>query len=390
MTRRTPSDSQTLAAARTPSRATLADYRVDPVTGFVAPTPVPLQLPAAYAAWDALAPNLPALIRSRRVRDVVSALPLLGIDALHTDGDRERALLLLTHCANACVWGGDTPMLRLPASLAVPLCTLAEAMERQPIAHYATTTLTNWRLVDPALPLSVDNATTQVSFLGGVDEDWFFMASLGVELAGAPLIGVALDAVQAAAHGSDADLTQHLVHFSDGMRAVRAALEHVRLWCDPATYYLRVRPYVSSWPAPGVVYEGVSDTPRRLIGGSAAQSALIQLFDAFLGVQHAASPAGAYLRTVRDYMPPHHRALVQDVERLSTARARALAGDAGVQRAYNDALDQVAQFRTAHMRLAHDYIVAPSGPTNDNLGTGGTALDTFLRGAHRSTSDAAV
>lgn len=373
-----------------PQRATLADYRVDPVTGFVAPVAIPSKLSAVYAEWDALVPNLPALIRSDRVRDVVSALPTLGIDALQDDGDRERALLLLTHVANACVWSGDTPTLRLPAPLAVPLCALAESMRRQPIAHYATTTLTNWRLVDASRPLTVDNATTQVSFLGGVDEDWFFIASLGVELAGAPLIGVAVDAVRAGAAGDDDALTQHLAEFSDGMSAVRDALEHLRRWCDPATYYLRVRPFVSGWPLPGVVYEGVSDEPRRLIGGSAGQSALIQLFDVTLGVQHPESPAGAYLRMVRDYMPPAHRALVEDVERTSTVRTRALEGGGTVQREYNRALQQVADFRAAHMRLAHDYIVAPSGPARDTKGTGGTALDTFLRGAHRSTSDAAV
>jgi indoleamine 2,3-dioxygenase len=42
------------------------------------------------------------------------------------------------------------------------------------------------------------------------------------------------------------------------------------------------------------------------------------------------------------------------------------------------------------MRLAHDYIVAPSASGRDNVGTGGTALDKFLGGAHRSTTDARV
>lgn len=369
---------------------TLAHYQVDPITGFVPPVPVPLRLPDDYARWDAVVPELSALIRSRRVRNVLEALPVLDVAGLRTPGEQERALLLLTHFANAFVWGGDETAMRVPAPVAVPLCALADRMGRPPIAHYATTTLTNWQLVDPLRPLSVDNARTIIQFLGGVDEDWFFIASMGVELAGVPLLPVVAAAVAQSADGSDAELVASLELFAQGMQAVHQALEHVRQWCDPHTYYLRVRPFVTGWPQPGVIYEGVSEEPRRLIGGSAAQSALLQLFDAMLGVHHADHPAGVYLRTVRGYMPPRHRAFVEDTERDSRVRERARHGSVALQGAYNAALTAIAAFRDAHMRLAHDYIVAPSATGRDVTGTGGTALDSFLRGAHRSTSDARV
>ena len=369
---------------------TLSHYHVDPVTGFVPPVPLPLRLPERYAPWDALVPEMSALIRSRRMRGALRALPELDASSLESAGDRERALLLLTHFANAYVWSGEEPELRLPSAVAVPLCALADTMGRPPIAHYATTTLTNWRLVDPAQPLSVDNARTLIQFLGGVDEDWFFVASMGVELAGAPLLPVVAAATRYSLDGSDAELTDTLVAFAHGMTAVHAALEQVRLWCDPATYYLRVRPFVTGWPKPGVVYEGVSEEPRRLIGGSAAQSALLQLFDAMLGVHHAENPAGAYLRTVRSFMPPPHRAFVEDTERDTRVRERAQHGSPALQEAYNGALQTIAAFRDAHMRLAHDYVVAPSASGRDTTGTGGTSLDSFLRGAHRSTGDARV
>lgn len=368
----------------------LSHYQVDPVTGFVPPVPLPTQLPPAYAAWDALVPDMSALIRTRRLRAALRALPVLDWRELRTEADQERALLLLTHFANAYVWSGDSAELRLPAAVSVPLCGLGTAMGRQPIAHYATTTLTNWRLLNPNEPVSVNNACTQIQFLGGVDEDWFFIASMGVELAGAPLLPIVGQAIHASREGSDADLSLALQQFTEGMQAVHAALEQVRTWCDPATYYLRVRPFVAGWPQPGVIYEGVSEEPQRFIGGSAAQSALLQLFDAMLGVHHADAPAGAYLRAVRGYMPPPHRAFVEDAERDTRVRERVMQGTPTLQQAYNDALACIAAFRAAHMRLAHDYIVAPSGATRDMAGTGGTALDSFLRGAHRSTSDAKV
>ncbi len=368
----------------------LAHYHVDPVTGFVPPHPIPDQLPAAYGAWDALVPNLSALIRARRLRAALRALPVVDIGDIQTVGDSERALLLLTHFANAHVWSGDTPELSIPPAVAVPLCALAERMGRQPIAHYATTTLTNWRLVNAHEPVSVDNARTQIQFLGGVDEDWFFIASMGVELAGAPLLPVVAQLVSHSRAGSDAELAVLLEQFAQGMDAVHTALETVRTWCDPATYYLRVRPFVTGWPQPGVLYEGVSHEPRRYIGGSAGQSALLQLFDAALGVRHDDDPAGSYLRAVREYMPPPHRAFVEDAERDTQVRERAQTGTAALQATYNAALQKIADFRDAHMRLAHDYIVSPSGSTRDMKGTGGTSLDSFLGGARRSTTDARV
>lgn len=301
----------------------LSDYQVNPRTGFVSPVPLPNALPPAFAVWDQVVPELSALIRARRVRALMETLPLLDPLVLTTDGDRERALLLLTHFANAYVWGDEQAATRLPRSIAVPLCALAAEMERPPIAHYATTTLTNWRLVDETQPVSVDNARTQIQFLGGVDEDWFFVASMGVELAGAPLIPIAMRAVDCARADDDGGLRDALITFGDLMPQVHAAMEHVRTWCDPSTYYLRVRPFVTGWPAPGIVYEGVSDEPRRYLGGSAGQSALLQLFDAMLGVHHADHPAGAYLRSVRGYMPKPHRALVELVERDSRVRERA-------------------------------------------------------------------
>lgn len=365
---------------------TLAHYWVDPVTGFVPGTPPLTRLPSAFDAWEALVPNIPALIRARRFPQALAALPPFAIEALASDAEQERALLLLCHCANVSVWGGAEPNLVLPAAIARPLCTVAAHLERQPIAHYASMTLRNWQLIDANAPLSVDNARTQVQFLGGVDEDWFFIASMGVELAGAPLLPIVAASDHASRFADDNALVALIGRFVDGMTAVHTALERVRLWCDPHTYYHRVRPFVSGWPAPGVIYEGVWSEPRRYLGGSAAQSSLIQLFDALFGIAHPDSPAGSYLRTVRDYMPKPQRQFVEDIERTSAVRARAMSGTPALHAAYNAALNTLEQFRRAHMQLAHDYILRPAGTPGEALGTGGTALTAFLRGAQDSTS----
>ncbi|MEP7384261.1 MAG: hypothetical protein ABI910_21470 [Gemmatimonadota bacterium] len=366
----------------------LARYDVDPTTGFVPATPPLRRLGTMFEPWEVLAPELSALIRSRRLRNALTRLPPLDAHALKSRAEQERGLLLLTHFVNSWVWGGEEPHLRIPATIAVPLCALSERLGRPPIAHYASMTLNNWQLVDPTGAIEIDNARTQVQFLGGVDEDWFFIASMGVELAGAPLLPVVANTDRASREGSDDEIAQLLGTFVDGMDAVQAALLRVREWCDPGTYYLRLRPYVNGWPAPGAVYEGVSEEPRRYLGGSAAQSSLLQSFDAMLGLAHPDSPSGSYLRAVRAYMPPAHRAFVEDIERTSQVRARAVAGTAVLRDTYNEALSRMERFREEHMQLAHDFIIRPSGSGGDHLGTGGTALNTFLRGAQGTTTAA--
>ena len=308
----------------------LFHYAVDPATGFVPSAPPLQRLPHDYATWDALVPELSTLLRSRRVRHALRTLPALDVRVLQTLPERERALLLLF----------------------------------------------------------VENARTQVQFLGGVDEDWFSIASMGVELAGAPVLALVAVADAASRDGSDDELARILEGFAVGMSRVHDALRRIREWCDPATYFLRVRPFLSGWPDPGVVYEGVSETPRKFLGGSAAQSSLMQSVDALLGLSHADAPAGMYLRAIRAYMPARHRAFVEDIERTSRVRERAGLGAKALRDAYNAALQAMEVFRGIHMQLAHDFIIQPSGATHDPQGTGGTALTSFLRGAQTTVTNA--
>lgn len=368
----------------------LAHYSVDPTTGFV-PADDPIdRLPDEFESWDAIVPNISALLRSGRLRDTLAQLPLLNSLVLQTERERERALLLLTVFANAWVWAGPEPSLRIPSQIAEPLCKIADALERPPIVHYASMALRNWRRLDRRLPLATDNATMQVQFLGGVDEDWFFIGSLGVELAGAPLLPRVHAAAIASHEGDDATLTELVGGIATGMKPVLAALGQMRSWCDPYVFYHRVRPFLTGWPAPGVIYEGVSSTPRKYVGGSAGQSSLIQVVDALLGVEHGDSHSGRYLRDVRSYMPVGHRRLVTDVERYSRVRARALQGSPALRDAYNAAVEQVNVFRRDHIALAHEYVTRISGVGAEAKGTGGTTLADFLGEAKRQTQSTKI
>ncbi|HEX7114579.1 MAG TPA: hypothetical protein VF193_05570 [Steroidobacter sp.] len=368
----------------------LSEFGIDRHTGFVPATDPLERLPPAFDAWEQLVPELPALIRSRRVRSALLELPVLHpLELLQTDRERERALLLLSVFANAWVWGGEEPNFRIPQTIAVPLCAVAGALDRPPIVHYASMALNNWQRVDRRLPVGADNARMQVQFLGGVDEDWFFIGSLGVELAGAPLIPMIHDAVCASHEADDVKLARLLEGMAQGMAPVLEALERLRLWCDPHIFYHRVRPFLAGWPAPGAVYCGVDEQPRKYVGGSAGQSSLIQAIDALLGIEHGAV-TGPYLREVRRYMPIGHRRFVEKVETTTRVRSRAEAGSPQLRAAYDHAVEQVDLFRRRHIQLARDFISQPSGSAAGGKGTGGTTFVDFLRDAQTETASATL
>ncbi len=84
---------------------------------------------------------------------------------------------------------------------------------------------------------------------------------------------------------------------------------------------------------------------------------------AFLKVPHKPSMLTNHLADMRRFMPPEHRAIIEQVERLPDPRGR-------VDKApYNDALEALASFRETHLEFARRYIAAH---VRDPRGTGGT------------------
>ncbi|MCC6009007.1 MAG: hypothetical protein JJU40_15235 [Rhodobacteraceae bacterium] len=371
-------------------RATLIDlaaHDIDPRHGFVAPDDPPDRLPGAFAPWEDMARDLNAALLSGHARARMAALPVIDPAPLSGRGEEERAMLLLSVLANAFVHGGAEPATRLPAGVAVPLSEMARRLDRVPIVTHASMVLNNWRRLDRSAPLSADNADCQLLFLGGADERWFFLATLGLELEGVPALPVLARLPADVAAGRTEQVAEALVVLERHLRALRTALSRMGEWCAPATFYSRIRPWLAGWPAPGVIYEGVDEAPQMWLGGSAAQSTLIQAFDAALGVRHDSAETGHFLREMRRYMPAPHRAFLSALEAGPDLRAfvAARAGDApALARAHDAALSALADLRRDHMAMAARYISAQS-EGDSGLGTGGTAFIPFLRTARDET-----
>jgi indoleamine 2,3-dioxygenase len=385
----------------TPLSAALPAFDVDPARGFL-PSADPLpRLPSAFDAWEEAATHLPKLLVSDRVRSFLERLP--AFDAARLNGDREhrRAMLLLSYLGHACVWGESEPAERLPAVLAVPWAEVAHTLGRPPVLSYASYALDNWVRLEPEGAIACGNIALLQNFLGGLDEEWFILIHVDIEAKAAPALAAVWQAQQAVRNNDTQALERHLAAIRDALGRIVETLGRMPEHCDPYIYYHRVRPYIHGWknnPAlpNGVIYEGVEaygGRPQFFRGETGAQSSILPMLDAALGVTHRDDPLKTYLLEMRDYMPPKHRAFLAAIESGPSVRdflTGCGAGCASLRDVYNECVGLVERFRAMHLQYAATYIFnqARKEPTNpSNVGTGGTPFMTYLKKHRDETTE---
>ena len=184
-------------------------------------------------------------------------------------------------------------------------------------------------------------------------------------------------------------VAKQLVRISTSIEAMGASMSAMREGCHPFIFYHRVRPFLSGWkhnPAlpQGVLYSEVSAERQMYYGGSAAQSALIPVLDIALGVAHDSHKSKDFLLAMRDYMLQPHREFLVHLENVANIRdfvmemqQRYLTVPEAEERvysssdvnaiqqsvqvlvsAYDSSVTQLRNFRTIHMSLVADYIMA--------------------------------
>lgn len=387
-------------SVRPPASPSDSTGPIVPGRGFL-PAVDPLrELPPAFSPWDELAFDLPKLLVSGRAREFIERLPLLDAQSLGDERELRRAMLVLSFLAHGYVWQGPEASPRLPACLARPFHAVAQRLGRPPVLSYASYALDNWRRLDEDGPIALGNLALLQNFLGGADEEWFITVHIDIEAKAAPLLAAVEPALRAAAELRLGELTAHLSTVAEALEAMHATLARTPEWCDPHTYYLRVRPYIHGWknhPAlpDGVVYAGVEEyagQPQRFRGETGAQSSIVPTVDALLGIAHYPDPLREYLMEMRSYMPPAHRAFMEGVESAPGLREVVLAhapAEPALREAYDACVHWVQRFRSLHLEYAGRYIHSQAqkdenNPTN--VGTGGTPFMVYLK-KHRDETE---
>ncbi|KAM4749087.1 indoleamine 2,3-dioxygenase 2 [Rhinophrynus dorsalis] len=380
------------------------DFYVSEEFGFILQDPLK-KLPEYYKPWMTIAQNLCPLIETRQLRDEVKQMPELSIQHLAGHRAQRLARLILSHIVMGYVWqDGDQGAVKvLPRTLAVPYHQLSQVLGMPPILVHADLVLANWRQKDPegshSVPLPGRNMTTIVSLPGGDSLQGFVLVTLLVELAAVPGVKAVSQVVSALLCEDEQTLLQALGDLVQSINKMNEALKLMNDYVDADVFYNTIRVFLSGWrdnPSmpEGLIYEGVTEEPLMLSGGSAAQSSVFHVFDELLGIQHRPQSADFLLR-MRQYMPPAHRCFVEWVGKApSLPRYILQSRNPELLAAFNQCVTALADLRSFHIRIVSKYVCSAGararierqeGRNPQERGTGGSQVMSFLKSV-RGTS----
>ena len=267
---------------------------------------------------------------------------------------------------------------------------------------YSSYALHNFFRFDASREIECGNLALIQNFLGGIDEEWFILIHVEIERKAAPAIAVLHDCLDAAEAGEHKQLEILLSQVESSLSAIFATLRRMPEHCEPFIYYHRVRPYIHGWKnhpdiPDGVIYEGVKayrGHPQQFRGETGAQSAIVPSLDAMLGVKHKEDELSAYLREMRTYMPPAHRAFIESLERRTPVRPFVQrAGRQPLTAAFNACVETLQAFRSLHLEYAASYIFRQAQTDEKNphaVGTGGTPFMEYLKKHRDETAEHCV
>ena len=332
---------------------------------------------------SSIASHLSKLLLTNKVQTTINDLSInaFSINKLIKNKNVKEINLAMSHLsfiAHAYIWGGNKPQHILPEVIAEPWVRLSQYLGRPPILSYASYCLDNWYKIDNDKPVSLDNVALINNFLGGVDEDWFVTIHVCIEDA-------ASEAINAAYNLSKLNQTNKVNDFSIELKAIIKSLKKVNHIfskmpdkCDPYIYYHRVRPYIFGTKdnpdlKNGLIYENqFNNLPQFYRGETGAQSSIIPFLDGALGITHTNDNLRPYLNEMRDYMPPLHRKMIENVERESVAKTY-INKSKKLEKEYNACLEEIRRFRAKHLEYAAEYIHKQS-QTQNAFGTGGSTI----------------
>jgi indoleamine 2,3-dioxygenase len=161
----------------------LADFYISEKTGFLIEEPL-TSLPSFFDPWNDIGRNLADLLTQHSLREVVDKMPLL--DHARLTGHRQWRLAhtILSFIGHGYVWqeGETTPAKKIPRQLAIPWYGVSSYLGLHPAVAQVNTVLSNWQIIDPARPMSVDNMRLICEFPGGTHCRWFFMTTGQIEM----------------------------------------------------------------------------------------------------------------------------------------------------------------------------------------------------------------
>ncbi|XP_055023524.2 indoleamine 2,3-dioxygenase 1 isoform X2 [Misgurnus anguillicaudatus] len=396
------------------TRLSLDQFHVNEDYGFILPEPL-TDLPEYFKPWMDIAKNVSELISSHSLRLRVHDMPLLETELLQSHRELRLAHLILSTLTMGYVWqeGEKETVKVLPRNLAVPFWEVSQRLGLPPILTHADSVLANWKKTNPD-----GNLELLLTLPGGESVRGFFLVTLLVELAAVPGLKAIPEVLTGVHYNDVAMVTKALNVVGQAIDSMRQTLKLMHEYVDPSIFYGIIRIFLSGWKdnpsmAEGLVYEGVQEKPMEFSGGSAAQSSTLHCFDGLLGVKHDGD-SGAFLRRMRDYMPPSHKRFIESISsHLSLHNFVLQQADEHLTHTYEQCLTRLVDLRNYHINIVTRFVTIPASrarqlrangrdsvkeldviseaPTAlEERGTGGSGIMSFLKRVRDKTKNTSI
>lgn len=286
------------------------------------------------------------------------------------------------------IWakGADNRENTIPISLGGPWYSSAILLGLPCVLTHASVDLYNWEIVDKTNEFSLDNIKIINTMTNTDDEAWFYKVMIAIE----GVCGKILPKLLLTEFDED-NIKELLTDISSSISEATKNIQRMREGCEPDFFFNKLRIFLGGSNDPklfpdGLKLDGMSVGNVKFVGGSAAQSTLIQALDIFFDVEHV-EHAKQFLDSMRDYMPQKHKNYLDALtENRKKIRSYVLDSNQEIIKLYNDGLEKLVQFRSSHLGIVHDYILKflPKKENtivnniHGNKGSGGTDPKIFL------------
>ena len=273
----------------------------------------------------------------------------------------------------------------LPKNLAQPLDKLANIIGVYPWLEYSYAySLGNWYKKDVTKGMELENLKLAVSFSGTDDEEGFILVHVAINQHSKDLIKYGELLTNSLDLGCIVNLNESLIQLKNVM--IRMNDERRNMWkaSNPSNYN-NFRIFImgilgnDKMFGDGVVYEGVSEIPRKYRGQSGSQDTIIPYMDTLLRIidEYPKNELTDYLIEMRSYRPKVFQNYLEDVE-MKTKNLLSKVDELDGFRSLNylyEIFDEIWKFRNGHWQFVQRYIMMN---TKYPIATGGTPINTWI------------
>jgi len=263
----------------------------------------------------------------------------------------------------------------------------------------------NWCLIDECKDFFPQNLRLIDSQTGTATEANFHFAPCAMQAAAGEIVPKLFQADFLVTNYADVQLTSLLLELTDVLIKFRSIFASCIKNVDRDIFYDVYRPLLGGFYPDGLVLEGIdkqlADASNNMLidvqpeganavrvkpkGPSAGQSAMVMLFDIFLGVDHAKA-GSEFQKEMLGYMPEAHRRMVMDYKKkwdivMPVRKYISLAGrPRRLVNAYEGCVSALAEFRRFHFATVTRYL------SRTSTGTGASSWSIMLKEMVKSTN----